>query len=59
MISEVMTWFQLDRHEMGEQTNAKRREYMSEVKEAVKALRQNTVKLRAEFSSWPRMALVS
>ena len=50
-ISEVMTWFQLDRQEMGEQTNAKRRKYISEVKEAVEALRQNTIKLRAEFSS--------
>ena len=50
-ISEVITWFQLDRQEMGQQTKAERREFVSSVKEAVAALRQNTAKLRAEFSA--------
>ena len=50
-ISEVMTWFQLDRQDMAEQTNAERREFVSKVKESVEALRQNTAKLRAEFSA--------
>ena len=50
-VSELIAGFQRDREQMREKTRAEVSECASSVKEAVAGLRQDAVRLRAEFAS--------